>query len=74
MNPGQQQFYTFIMERVRDEKKEEAKTLLEDSLARQTDGTFSRAYLHDIMPNFTDIVNPEAIEDVKAAMSQFATK
>ena len=74
MNPGQQQFYTFFMERVRDDKKEEAKTLLEESFAKQAAGTFNRAYLHDMMPKIITIVKPEAVEDLKAAMSHFASK
>lgn len=74
MNPGQQQFYTFFMERVKDDKKEEAKALLEDSFAKQADGTFDRAYLDDVMPKFYEIAKPEAVEDLKAAMSQFASR
>ncbi len=73
MNPGQQQFYTFLMERVRADKIEEAKSLLEDSFSRQAAGTFDRAYLDEIMPKFYEIVKPEAMEDLKAAMIHFAS-
>lgn len=74
MNPGQQQFYTFLMERVRDDKKDEAHALLEDSFSRQAAGTFDKTYLDEIMPKFYEIVKPEAIEDLKAAMSLFASR
>ncbi|HOB43906.1 MAG: hypothetical protein QM451_01480 [Bacillota bacterium] len=39
MNQGQKVFYDFIMERVREDKKEEAKALLEQSFPCYAAGT-----------------------------------
>lgn len=74
MNQGQEMFYNFFMERVKDDKKEEAKSLLEDSFARQDAGTFDRAFFQEIMPKYYAIVKPEALEDVKEAMKHFASR
>jgi len=61
MNQGQEMFYNFFMERVKDDKKEEARLLLEDGFARQAEGTFDMAYFQEIMPKFIAIVKPEAV-------------
>ncbi|KPU43540.1 hypothetical protein OXPF_29810 [Oxobacter pfennigii] len=74
MNQGQELFYNFFIERVKDGKKEEAKLLLENSFAKQAAGTFDKAYLQEIMPKFFEIVKPEAVEEVKQAMDHFASR
>lgn len=74
MNQGQELFYNFFIERVKEDKKEEAKSLLEDSFAKQAEGTFDMAYFQEIMPKFFAIVKPEAVEEVKAAMDSFASR
>ncbi|NMA68448.1 MAG: hypothetical protein GX958_03405 [Desulfitobacterium sp.] len=71
MNQGQQMFYNFFIERVKDEKKVEAKTLLEEGFARQAAGTFDKAYFQEIMPKYYELVKPEALEEVKEAMAHF---
>jgi len=40
MNQGQEMFYNFFMERVKDDKKEEARALLKESFRKQEEGTF----------------------------------
>lgn len=67
-------FYNFFIERAMDDKKEEAKSLLEESFAKQAAGTFHMAYLQEIMPKFFAVVKPEAIEEVKKAMDHFASR
>lgn len=74
MNQGQEMFYNFFIERVKDNKKEEAKLLLEDSFAKQAEGTFDMAYFQEIMPKLFAIVKPEAVEEVKEAIDHFASK
>ncbi|MDF2595026.1 MAG: hypothetical protein K0R69_1367 [Clostridia bacterium] len=74
MNEGQALFNDFFIERVKEDKKEEAKLLLEDSFARQAAGTFDKAYFQEIMPKFFAILKPEAVEEVKAAMDHFASR
>lgn len=73
MNKGQEMFYDFFMERAKDDKKEEAKALLEDSFARQAAGTFNLEYLSELQPKMFEVVKPEAIEELKQAMSHFAS-
>lgn len=73
MNPGQEMFYNFYMERVKDDKKGEAEALLKDSFARQADSTFDKAYLEQIIPKMLSLVKPEATPEVKQAMEHFAS-
>ncbi len=74
MNQGQALFYNFFIERTIDDKKEEAKSLLAESFAKQAAGTFDMAYFQEILPKFFAVVKPEAIEEVKNAMNDFASR
>ncbi|MGI6084945.1 MAG: hypothetical protein ACOYIF_05805 [Acetivibrionales bacterium] len=74
MNNGQEMFYNFIIERAKDDKKEEAKALLKESFARQDAGTFDKAYFQEIMPQYFALVKPEAIEELKRAMEHFSSR
>lgn len=74
MNPGQKMFYDFFIDRAKEDKKEEAKALLEESFSRQAAGTFNMAYLQEVMPKFFNVVKPEAIDEVKEAMNHFASR
>lgn len=74
MNQGQELFYQFFMDRVKEDKKEEAKALLLDGFERQAAGTFNQAYLQEKMPLYFDYIKPEAIEELKKAMEHFASR
>lgn len=74
MNPGQEMFYNFFVERARDDKKEAAKLLLEDCFGQQNAGTFTRERFDEVMPKFFAIVKPEAMDELKAAMESFASR
>lgn len=74
MNQGQEMFYQFFMERAKDDKKEEAKALLEEGFARQAAGTFDKAYLEEIMPRYFAVIKPEAVEELKQAMEHFSSR
>jgi hypothetical protein len=73
MNPEQKMFYNFFMERVKEDKKDEAKALLEESFARQDAGTFDKAYFQEMMPKYFAVIKPDAIEELKQAMEHFAS-
>jgi hypothetical protein len=74
MNQGQEMFYNFFIERAKDDKKEEAKKLLEEGFARQDAGTFDKEYLQEIMPQYFAVIKPEALEEFKQAMEHFASR
>ena len=71
-NPGQAQFYNFILERVDEDKQEEVKSLLEESFAKQTDGTFDKEYITQFTPKILDMIKPEYMAEVKNVMEGFA--
>jgi hypothetical protein len=74
MNPGQQMFYNFIMERVEEDKREEAQELLAESFARQAAGTFDRGYFQEIAQRILDLVKPEAAAELQEAMEDFGSR
>ena len=74
MNQYQEKFFSFIMERVQDEKKEEAKELLNESFAKQDDRTFNKEYMQNVMSKMIAMLKPEHVDEVKNIMVQFGNK
>lgn len=74
MNQGQEMFYHFFMERTKEDRKAEAKALLEEGFEKQAAGTFDQAYLMSVTPKYYELVKPEAVEELKEAMSHFASR
>lgn len=74
MNQGQEMFYSFIIERVKPEYEEMAKQLLLDNFAKQENGTFTRETMIQTQTTLMNIVRSEKLEEVKTAMSHFASQ
>jgi hypothetical protein len=71
MNEGQKKFYDFILEQVQDEKKTKAQVLLEESFAKQADGTFTAEYMQTFILKMLAILKPDRREEVKNIMTNF---
>lgn len=71
MNPGQEQFFNFFMQRVINGKEEEAKALLDVGFEKQANGTFDSAYLNAAMPKYFALIKPEFVDDLQNAMAHF---
>jgi hypothetical protein len=74
MNPGQKMFNDFFVERAMDDRKAEAQELLDECFAKQDAGAFDKAYFEEIRPKFFALVKPEAVDELTAAMGQFASR
>ncbi len=74
MNPGQEQFFNFILERTQDGKQDAAKALLSESFAKQAEGTFTMDYLKSFGDTITTLLKPEAVEEVMGIMRQFGSQ
>lgn len=74
MNPGQEQFYNFFIEKTMDDKKKEAKALLEAGFTKQAEGTFDRTYFEEVKPKYFALIKPEFMDEVKAAMDHFSSR
>lgn len=74
MNSGQEMFFHFFMERVKEEQKEQAELLLNTCFAKQEEGTFDRAYFDETAPKLYDMIRPESMDEVKKAMDHFASR
>lgn len=72
MNQGQEKFLGFILERIKDDKVEEAKELLKESFKKQAEGSFNQDYITQFIPKMIALLKPEKVEEVKAVMMQFA--
>ena len=74
MNPGQEQFYNFIVDRVKDEYKEATIELMQENFGKQANGTFTREDMMETQKKLMQMLRPETIEEVKAAMAHFASQ
>ena len=74
MNPGQEQFYNFIVDRVLEEYKDTAKDLMNENFKKQADGTFARDDMVKTQETLMKMLKPEAAEEVKTAMAHFASQ
>ncbi|MPM93721.1 hypothetical protein SDC9_140863 [bioreactor metagenome] len=72
MNQGQEQFLGFILERVQEDKIEEAKALLAESFKKQSEGAFTHEYISEFIPKMIALLKPEKVEEVQAIMVQFS--
>lgn len=71
MQKGQKMFYDFIMERVQEDSKDHAQTLLMDNFQKLDNNTF---VMEDILKFHDEIVKdlkPEHVEEVLQVIKQF---
>ena len=71
MDQGQEKFFNFIMQRVQDDKREEAKKLLNDNFTKQAAGEFNQEAMKNSISKILKILKPEHLEEVKGIMQQF---
>jgi len=74
MDPGQEKFLNFIVERVSEECIEDAKDLLNKNFVKQDRGEFSREDMLNTQQALLKMLKPEAMEEVKAAMAYFSSQ
>lgn len=72
MNQGQEKFFNFILDRVKEGKVEEAKALLADSFKKQNEGTFTQDDASSFMTKVMNLLKPEHIEEVQAITKNFS--
>ncbi len=72
MNQGQDQFLSFILERVKDDKVEEAKVLLGENFKKLTEGNFTQDDIVQFIPKMISLLKPEKLEEVQTVVMQFA--
>ncbi len=74
MNPGQQKFKLFILERVKDGEQDKAEALLTESFQKLDERSFDQEYLKSFMPRMKSLLKPEHVEEVEAIMKDFGAK
>jgi hypothetical protein len=69
---GQEKFLSFILQRVKEDKVDEAKQLLEENFKKQNEGTFTKEDVEQFIPKMISILKPEKLEEVQAVVKQFS--
>ncbi|MDQ7092244.1 hypothetical protein REC12_01390 [Desulfosporosinus sp. PR] len=72
MNHEQEQFLSFILERVKDDKVEEAKVLLVENFKKLTEGNFTQDDILQCVPQMLALLKPEKLGEVQTVVMQFA--
>lgn len=72
MNQGQEKFLGYILERVQEDKVEEAREVLADNFRKQAEGTFTQEDALQFMPKMISLLKPEKVNEVQEVMKQFA--
>lgn len=73
MNPGQEQFLNYIIERSETDKADEIRLYLMESFKKQAEGTYTGADAMQSIPVILGFLKPEHVEEVQGVMKQFAT-
>lgn len=74
MNAKQKMFHDFFMGMVQNGKENEAEELLLTGFKKQDEGAFDAAFLMGVMPKYYAVIKPECVEQLKKAMSHFASQ
>lgn len=69
---GQEKFLSFILERVKEDKVEEAKAILTENFKKQNEGSFTIEDIEQFVPKMMAILKPEKIEEVAAVAKKFS--
>ena len=69
---GQEKFLNFILQRVKEDKVEEAKAVLQENFKKQDEGTFSKEDIEQFIPKMMSLLKPDKLEEVKAITKKFS--
>jgi len=72
MDQGQEQFLGYILERVQEDKVEEARVLLLDSFKKLSEGNFTQDDIMQFIPKMMMLLKPDKIDEVQSIMMEFA--
>jgi len=72
MDQGQEQFLGYILERVQEDKVEEARVLLLESFKKLSEGNFTQDDIMQFIPKMMMLLKPDKIEEVQSIMMEFA--
>ncbi len=73
MNAGQQQFFDFIIAKVKEGMEEKAKELLNSNFKKQDEGTFGLGDALSFLPSIIGMIKPEYEQEVTAVLKQFSS-
>ncbi|MEK5185265.1 hypothetical protein MKY51_09160 [Solibacillus sp. FSL R5-0691] len=68
----QEMFSNFILQRVKEDKMEEAKALLAENFKKQDEGTFTKEDVEQFVPKMLEYLKPEKIEEIRTIAKNFS--
>lgn len=71
MEKGQNQFFTWILERVQEGKTEELSAMLMENFKQQQEGSFDANALEESSKKILALIKPEYVDEFKQAMEHF---
>ena len=74
MKEGEKKFYDFIIDRTKEDHKEDMKRLLAEMMERKTTDKLDKMYLMSVAPRAFSYLDPESVDEVKKVISEFSAK
>ncbi|MCL2482103.1 MAG: hypothetical protein FWF43_01535 [Propionibacteriaceae bacterium] len=74
MNPSQQKFHDFILDRIQPGKEDQAESIMAESFRHQDDGSFSPEYMGQVQATLMSLLRPECVADLIQAGNQMRTQ
>lgn len=74
MKAEEQKFYDFIMDRTKDDRKEDMKHLLAELMERRATDKLDKMYLMSVVPRALSYLDPDSVNEVKKVVSEFSAK
>ena len=71
MNPGQEKFLEFMMDRAQGGKEADLKEALLDSFSKQKEAPLTKEGFLSLKKQMQSLIKPEAMEEVSQAMDHF---
>lgn len=71
MEKGQNQFFNWILERVKEGKADELSALLKENFQQQKAGTFDANAFEESSKKILEMIKSEYVEEFKQAMEHF---
>ncbi|GEM_PF-3589198 len=71
LSPSQMILYTYIISRVKKDRRDEAKKLINEGFSLEKKGNLSKEYLLSMKAKYIDLAKPEAVPELTKAIDDY---
>ena len=71
LSPSQMILYTYIISRVKKDRRDEAKKLINEGFSLEKKGNLSKEYLLSMKSKYIDFAKPESVPELTKAIDDY---